>query len=284
MSAKKTRLGRGLDALLETTVSAPDADGDERLLQLGVDQLRKGRYQPRTSMNDETLEALASSIKTRGLVQPLLVRATGDGSYEIVAGERRWRAAQLAGLDTVPALVRDINDDEAAALALIENIQREDLTAIEEASGLQRLLDEFGMTHQQVADAVGRSRTAVTNLLRLLALDTEVREHLQSGRIDMGHARALLSLSTGAQRAIATLVIERGLSVRETERLVEREKRQPGRARPAATKDADIRRLEEELSERLGAKLSIQDRKGKGRLVIHYHSLDELDGILKRIK
>ena len=216
---KKQRLGRGLDALLGTYESTASKD---ELRQIPIDQLQRGKYQPRTHMNPEALDELAASIKAQGVVQPIVVRSLAPGQYEIIAGERRWRAAQIAGLETIPAVVRQIPDEAAIAIALIENIQREDLNPVEEATALTRLIDEFGMTHQKVADSVGRSRAAVTNLLRLLTLNSDVRESLEQGRMDMGHARALLALSAKSQSEAAQQVVQRGLSVRETENLVRR--------------------------------------------------------------
>ncbi len=283
MSVKKRRLGRGLDALLGEVKAATDTHTEE-LRQLPLDSLRRGRYQPRTHMDQAALEELAQSIKARGMVQPIVVRPLDNGDYEIIAGERRWRAAQIAGLDTVPVLVRRIPDDAALAIALIENIQRENLNPVEEANGLRRLLDEFGLTHEQIAEGIGRSRSAVTNLLRLLTLNPGPRSLLEEGKIDMGHARALLALSGTAQDAAAKEVVAKGLSVRETEELVRRYQQQPrGEKRPSPPLDPDILRLQEQLSEKLGTRVAIQDRRGKGKLVIEYHSLEELDGILERI-
>lgn len=285
MTTKKPRLGRGLDALLGGVLEA-SAGGKEELRQLPVDVLQRGKYQPRTHMKHEALEELASSIKAQGIVQPIVVRQLASGGYEIVAGERRWRAAQMAGLDTVPAVVRNIPDEAAIAIALIENIQRENLNPVEEAVALQRLIDEFGMTHQQTADSVGRSRAAVTNLLRLLTLNDDVRAMLEEGRMDMGHARALLALGGGAQSQAAHQVVGRGLSVRETENLVRRllENRPTPRA-GHETLDPDVRALQDSLSEKLGAKVHINHTsKGKGRLTIDYNSTEELEGILARIR
>jgi len=280
---KSQRLGRGLDALL-SAYEAP-AQKDE-LRQIPIDQLQRGKYQPRTHMNQAALEELAASIKAQGVVQPIVARRLSSGSYEIVAGERRWRAAQLAGLETIPAVVRQIPDDAAIAIALIENIQRENLNPIEEANALQRLIDEFGMTHQQVAEAVGRSRAAVTNLLRLLTLNGDVRELLETAKMDMGHARALLGLDGKRQSQTAQQVVDKRLSVRETENLVRRLLATPsGHKSSGARADADIRLLTQQLSEKLGAKVRLQQSaKGKGRLVIEYNSLDELDGILAHIR
>ncbi|KAA3633499.1 MAG: ParB/RepB/Spo0J family partition protein [Proteobacteria bacterium] len=292
MAAKKSRLGRGLDALISTPgpgkspePSAERPPGAAGVTELGVEHLKRGRYQPRTRMDEKALEELAASIRSQGVVQPILVRETATGSYEIIAGERRWRAAQLAGLHTVPVVVRQVPDDAAMAVALIENIQREDLNPIEEASGLKRLLDEFGLTHQDVADKVGRSRAAVTNLLRLLNLEAAVREHLEHGRIEMGHARALLALPREHQGKACDLVMHRRLSVRQTEQMVRRMLQPAADAgRPQRPeKSGDIRRLEAELSEKLGASVSIDHAGKRGRVVIEYHDLDELDGILERI-
>ncbi|MBI3546519.1 MAG: ParB/RepB/Spo0J family partition protein [Gammaproteobacteria bacterium] len=280
---KSQRLGRGLDALL-SAYEAP-AQKDE-LRQIPIDQLQRGKYQPRTHMNQEALEELAASIKAQGVVQPIVARRLSSGSFEIVAGERRWRAAQLAGLETIPAVVRQIPDDAAIAIALIENIQRENLNPIEEANALQRLIDEFGMTHQQVAEAVGRSRAAVTNLLRLLTLNGDVRELLETAKMDMGHARALLGLDGKRQSQTAQQVVDKRLSVRETENLVRRLLVTPsGHKASGARMDADIRLLTQQLSEKLNAKVRLQQSaKGKGRLLIEYNSLDELDGILAHIR
>jgi len=282
--ARRKGLGRGLDALLGES-GAGTAGG---LRELPLDLLQRGRFQPRASMNDEGITELAASIRVRGVVQPVVVRVLeGGNGYELIAGERRWRAAQVAGLETIPALVREADDEEAAALALIENIQREDLNPIDEARALRRLTVEFGLTHQQVADAVGRSRAAVSNLLRLLELAPEVREQLEQGAIEMGHARALLPLEAPAQREAAARVVNRRLSVRETERLVRQvldADTQP-KSPPAKPVDPDIRRLEMELGERIGAAVSIRPRsRGRGTLQIAYNSLDELDGILERIR
>ena len=289
--SKKPRLGRGLDALLGADLDDGDEiatsdDRGETLRQLPVDVLQRGRYQPRTHMHQEALEDLAESIRTQGVIQPILVRELATGDYEIIAGERRWRAAQLAELDTVPVVIKDIPDEAVAAVALIENIQRENLNPIEEASAFQRLIEEFSMTHQQVAESVGRSRTGVTNLLRLLSLNEAVRQMIDHGDLDMGHARALLGLADADQPRVGREVVKKDLSVRETERLVK--KLQSGEAKKSAAKptiDPDIRNLQEALSDTLGAKVSIQHKKtGKGKLVIQYNSNDELEGILSRIK
>ena len=272
-------LGRGLDALL-----AGDSDGrraEESLQSLKTSLLQPGKYQPRTHMDKESLAELAESIKAQGIMQPILVRPVSPGSYEIIAGERRWRAAQLAGLSEVPALIREVPDEAALAMSLIENIQRENLNPIEEAIGIQRLIKEFGMTHQAASQALGSSRSAVSNLLRLLNLPTAVQELLMQGKIDMGHSRALLSLPASKQIETANLVVHKQLSVRETERLVHRiehpvEKKQPKR-------DRDLLRLQENISLKLGAQVVINSGKnGKGSVVIHYDSLEQLDGILSR--
>ena len=269
-------LGRGLDALLAAN-NAPDA---QRQDSLAVGALQPGKYQPRTRMDPGSLEELAASIKAQGLIQPISVRPVGNGRFEIIAGERRWRAAQIAGLSEVPVLVRDIPDDAALAMSLIENIQREDLNPLEEAAGIQRLIDEFSMTHQQAADAVGRSRSGASNLLRLLQL----AKPAQAGDIDMGHARALLPLSKGEQGRLAALVVEKGWSVRETERLVVRELNPPARKSGEKKADRDLLRLEAELSDRLGATVKINaNRKGSGSLSIRFGSLDQLDGLLARL-
>ncbi|MFO7954464.1 ParB/RepB/Spo0J family partition protein [Thioalkalivibrio sp.] len=278
----KRGLGRGLDALL----SGAQAGGDEAdtLDQLPIEQIRRGKYQPRVHMAEAALAELADSIRAQGIVQPVVVRRLDEG-YELIAGERRWRAAQIAGLETVPAVVRDIPDQAAAAMALIENIQREDLNPLEEAQAIRRLIGEFEMTHQAAADAVGRSRTAVTNLLRLLELHDTVKEHVNEGRLEMGHARCLLAVPLDDQPGVAATVIKRGLSVRATEQLVKKVLA----ATPAPQKDAgpspEVRQLESRLSDQLGAPVQVRyNRQGKGRLVIEYNSLDELDGILAHIQ
>jgi len=273
-------LGRGLDALLAGDNQAEPQRQDA----LAMDQLQPGKYQPRTRMDAESLNELAASIKAQGIMQPILVRPIGDSRYEIIAGERRWRAARIAGLTEVPALVREIPDESALAMSLIENIQRENLNPLEEAAGLQRLIDEFGMSHQQAADAVGRSRPAASNLLRLLQLAPPVQELLMAGHIDMGHARALLPLSMGEQAALATRIAARGYSVREAERLVAREMNPPPK-KTLAAKSRDLERLEEDLSDKLGAQVKIAaNKRGAGYLSIHFTSLDQLDGILERLR
>lgn len=275
-------LGRGLDALL--AANKDDEDTGE-LQSLSVNVLQPGRYQPRTRMDPGSLEELAASIKAQGVMQPILVRPVGEDRYEIIAGERRWRASQIAGLELAPCLVREIPDEAALAMSLIENIQRENLNPLEEAAGIQRLVDEFGLTHQQAADAVGRSRPAASNLLRLLQLAPPVQELLMAGDIDMGHARALLPLDGATQVQLANRAAGRGLSVREVERLVHHEiKPRSLRAKPAAP-DRDLQRLEEELSDQLGATVKIKaNRKGAGSLVVDFGSLDQLDSLLERLR
>jgi ParB family chromosome partitioning protein len=303
MAGKKRGLGRGLDALLgaassppvqtgtpgeEVSLPEPDAhpQGDH-LRMLPVDVIHKSRYQPRHDFPEETLQELADSIRAQGVVQPIVVRphASQAGHFELIAGERRWRASQLAGLHEIPAVVRDVPDQAAMAMGLIENIQREELNPIEEAMALQRLIGEFGLTHQETAEAVGRSRASVSNLLRLLSLEPAVKELLENEELEMGHARALLALQSQAQIEAARKVVQRGLSVRETESLV-RKLQQPAKPKTSGQKaDPDLRRFEEEMSEKLGAPVQIQyDSKGKGKLVIRYNSLDELEGILEHIK
>ncbi len=286
-AAKKRGLGRGLDALLGDSrldySKSEQSQGD--LLNLAVDLIQRGRYQPRMDMHTESLQDLADSIRVQGLVQPIVVRPIGENRYEIIAGERRWRAAQLAELHEIPVLVRDVSDQAAVAMALIENIQREDLNPLEEANALQRLIDEFEMTHQQAAEAVGRSRAAVSNLLRLRELNEDVKELLMNSALEMGHARALLALTGGSQSEAAHQVAKKALSVRETESLVRR-LMAGARQRPTSQKlDPDVRALQNNLAEKLGARVQIQSgARGKGKLVIHYNNLDELDGILEHIK
>ena len=283
-TAKKKRLGRGLDALLGDFTDASE-HREVELRNLPIDLLEPGRYQPRTHMNKAALEELAQSIRAQGVLQPVVVRPLTGESYEIIAGERRWRAAQLAGLESVPVVIRAIPDDAALAIALIENIQRENLNPVEEANGLQRLLDEFGLTHQQVAETIGRSRTAVTNLLRLLTLNPLPKKLLEEEKLEMGHARALLALSGTDQDKAAKEVAAKGLSVRQTEALVRRWHQQRSTRKPTENKPgADIKRLQQQLSDRLAAKVLIRDRSGKGQVVIQYHSLEQLDGILDHIK
>ena len=281
---KMKGLGRGLDALL----AGSDARAEDELRSLPVDRLKPGKYQPRTHMDQASLAELAASIKAQGVMQPILVRAIdntpGAERYEIVAGERRWRAAQLAGLSDVPVLVRRIPDEQALEMALIENIQRENLNPLEEAQGLLRLIDEFGLTHQQAADAVGRSRPAASNLLRLLQLSAPVQELLMTGKLDMGHARALLPLNGAQQVAVAQRVVQHGLSVREAERLVQQIIQPP---KPVAEQpvDRDLLRLQEEISDRLGAAVAIRSsKKGSGKITIEFGDLDQLEGILGRLR
>ncbi len=273
-------LGRGLDALLAAN-STPETSRQDTLL-VGV--LQPGKYQPRTRMDPGSLEELAASIKAQGLIQPISVRPVGTNRYEIIAGERRWRAAQIAGLNEVPVLIRDIPDEAVLAMSLIENIQREDLNPLEEAAGLQRLIDEFNMTHQQAADAVGRSRSAATTLLRLLQLAKPAQDMLMAGDIEMGHARALLPLAKGEQGRLASIVVEKGWSVRETERAVAKELNPPARKAAAKAPDRDLERLEEDLADAIGASVKIAaNRKGAGSLTIRFASLDQLDGLLSRL-
>jgi ParB family chromosome partitioning protein len=297
VAVKRKGLGRGLDALLGGALPATTGgDRTEEMREIPVDLLQPGKYQPRMRgrMQSESLQDLADSIKAQGLVQPIVVRPLGadaaqpatERRYEIIAGERRWRAAQMAGLHQIPAVVRDVPDRAAIAIALIENIQRENLNPLEEAQALQRLVGEFSMTHQQAAEAVGRSRAAVTNLLRLLELTDEVKELVERGDLEMGHARALLALKSLAQTEAGRRVVARHLSVRDTENLVRRLLKENGSvARGTRRVDPNIRQLENELTQKLGAKVSVEaGSAGKGRLIIHYSSLDELDGILARIR
>lgn len=279
---KMKGLGRGLDALLAAN-NTPEASRQDTL-SVGV--LQPGKYQPRTRMDPGSLEELAASIKAQGLIQPISVRPVGGGRYEIIAGERRWRAAQIAGLTEVPVLIRDIPDEAVLAMSLIENIQREDLNPLEEAAGLQRLIDEFGMTHQQAADAVGRSRSAASNLLRLLQLAKPAQDMLMAGDIEMGHARALLPLAKAEQGRVASVAVEKGWSVRETERAVARELNPPvKKAAGGQTANRDLQRLEEDLADSLGATVKIAaNRKGAGNLIIRFASLDQLDGLLQRLR
>ena len=276
-------LGRGLDALL----AGNEAVGKEQQRALPVSSLQPGKYQPRTQMDPASLDELAASIRAQGLMQPILVRPLGNTDeerFEIVAGDRRWRAAQMAGMSEVPTLIREIPDESALAMALIENIQRENLNPLEEAQGLQRLIDEFSMTHQQAADAVGRSRPAASNLLRLLQLVPPVQELLMSGGLDMGHARALLPLAGALQVQIAQRVVQKGLSVRETERLAQNSLKPP-RKTEEKTPDRDVLRLQEELSDLLGAPVEIRaNHRGAGKVQIEFGNLDQLDGILQRLR
>jgi len=297
----KKKLGRGLGALLsggknqtvasllnpiqsgEDSVSKTQARESD-LKNIPIDVIQRGKYQPRADMHEETLEELASSIKTQGVMQPIVIRPISSEKYEIIAGERRWRASQIAGLETIPAIIKPVGDEAAIAMSLIENIQRENLNPIEEAMALKRLQDEFELTQQEVANAVGKSRAAVTNLMRLMALHADVQSMLIKGELEMGHARALLSLPEAAQTNTGRQVAKRGLSVRQTESLVRRMSEQSGPTSKKAI-DPDIKNLEERLSETLGAKVLIQHTaKGKGRVVLKYNSLDELEGILSHIK
>ena len=277
---KPKGLGRGLDALL----GSDESTRKDAMASLPVGSIRPGKYQPRTRMDQQALAELAASIRAQGLMQPLLVRPVGGGNYELIAGERRWRGAQLAGLTEVPVLVRDVPDNAALAMALIENIQREDLNPIEEASGLQRLIEEFRMTHEEAADAVGRSRSATTNLLRLLKLAKPVQAMLMQGALGMGHARALLGLEGARQLEAANRIVARGLSARESEALAARLARGTGSRRKPKT-DRDLARLEEEISQRLGTTVQIRPgRKGSGRIVVQYSGLDHLDRLLKKLR
>ncbi|MDG2249562.1 MAG: ParB/RepB/Spo0J family partition protein [Gammaproteobacteria bacterium] len=298
----KKKLGKGLDALLSTgstqamanllgkqsqhQQSAPaseDKDGD--LKNIPIDLIQRGKYQPRTDMHEEALQELAASIKSQGVMQPIVIRPLSLDKYEIIAGERRWRASQIAGLDTIPAIIKPVGDEAAIAMSLIENIQRENLNPIEEAMALKRLQDEFELTQQEVADAVGKSRAAVANLLRLIGLHIDARRMLEHGDLEMGHARALLSLPDLQQATAARTVVGRGFSVRQTESLVRRLVAGGGTTNKGVAIDADIKNLEENLEGKLGTKVMIQHTaKGKGKLVVKYNSLDELDGILSHIK
>ena len=278
--SKLKGLGRGLDALL----GADEVERKDALGTLPVSAIRPGKYQPRTKMDPQALNELAASIREKGLMQPVLVRPLDRDSFELIAGERRWRAAQMAGLTEIPALVREVPDETALAMSLIENIQRENLNPMEEAAGVQRLVDEFRMTHDQAADAIGRSRSATTNLLRLLKLAKPVQQMLMQGALEMGHARALLVLDGARQIEAANRVGARGLSVRETEALVRRLAHSPATRRKPRT-DRDLARLEEDVSERLGTTVEIRaGRKGKGKIVLHFSGLDHLDQLLKKLR
>tara|TARA_B100000674_G_scaffold420634_1_gene371908 strand:- start:92 stop:973 length:882 start_codon:yes stop_codon:yes gene_type:complete len=292
--AQKRKLNRGLEALLgsgllngpqgEGTAAAFGGDADLATSPniLPLEKLQRGVFQPRREFDKEALQTLADSITAQGILQPVVVRPLDAGRFEILSGERRWRAAQLAGLDSVPVIVKDVTDDAAIAIGLIENIQREDLNPVEEGMGLKRLQDEFGLNQEQVAEAVGRSRSAVANLLRLLHLEKDVLSMLERGELDTGHAKVLLALSGGDQVRAARIVIKKGLSVRQTETLV---KGWTTPTQPPAKPDPDISRLEQDLSTRFGAKVRIQHQQnGRGRLEVHYTSLDELDGVLKKIQ
>ncbi|HEY6986465.1 MAG TPA: ParB/RepB/Spo0J family partition protein [Rhodanobacteraceae bacterium] len=286
MAAKKRGLGRGLDALLGGDAEAgsfSDADGELRTLAIAA--IQPGRYQPRHGMDPERLEELAASIRAQGVIQPIVVREIGQGHYELIAGERRWRAAQKAGLSDIPALVKSVPDQAVVAMALIENIQRENLSPLEEAQALSRLIDEFHLTHQETADAIGRSRAAVSNLLRLLELPAEIKRLLDERKLDMGHARALATLPEDRATWLALQAAEHGWSVRELEEAARRaESRSRGKSKKAAPRDPNIAALERDLAEKLATRVVIAHaRSGRGKLVIHYHSVDELDGILERL-
>lgn len=295
----KKKLGKGLDALLSTGSAETMASllgkpkdrpvpataiKDGELKHIPIDLIQRGKYQPRTNMHEEALQELAASIRTQGVMQPIVIRPISSEKFEIIAGERRWRATQIAGLDTIPALIKPVNDEAAIVMSLIENIQRENLNPIEEAMALKRLQDEFELTQQEVADAVGKSRATVTNLIRLIGLNIDVRHMLERGELEMGHARALLALSDLQQSESARSVARRGLSVRQTEALVRRLLAGGGTTNASKFVDPDIKNLEENLADKLGAKVLIQHTaKGKGRLILKYNSLDELDGILSHI-
>lgn len=295
MAVKRKGLGRGLNELLnagkssnlhstdETTTDSANENG--RLAQIPVEHIQRGKYQPRRDMHSEALEELAASIRVQGVMQPIVVRPISGDRYEIIAGERRWRATQLAGLDKIPAVIRDVPDEAAIAMSLIENIQREDLNPVEEAVALKRLQDEFELTHQEVADAVGKSRTTITNLLRLIALTDDVKIMLERGDLEMGHARCLLTLDDIDQREIARQVVDKGLSVRQTEAMVRKHQQDQTKAVPATVTSPDVRALEEGLAEHVGVPVQLQQSaKGKGKLVFSYNSLDELDGILAHLR
>jgi ParB family chromosome partitioning protein len=290
MAAKKRGLGRGLDALLGSSAAMvspanPDTATDKQLKIMAVDLIQRGKYQPRRDMEPESLQELADSIKAQGVMQPIIVRSISDKKYEIIAGERRWRATQLAGLDDIPVIVKNVNDEAAIAMALIENIQREDLNPIEEAASLQRLQQEFELTQQEVAQAVGKSRSTIANLLRLMTLQEDVRRLLEHGDLEMGHARALLGLPQDEQSRGARTVVARGMSVRQTEALVRSLLEKKDKPSGENKIDPNIRQLQDDLSQKIGAKVQINHTaKGKGKLVLNYNSLDELDGILSHIR
>lgn len=291
MAAKKRGLGeRGLGALLagsKVNLDQELKDHDGELREVPIDLIQRGRYQPRRDMDPAALQELADSIRQQGVMQPVVVRPIAEGRYELIAGERRWRATQMAGLDSIPAIIRDVPDEAAIAMALIENIQRENLNPIEEAFALQRLQDEFGLTQAQVAEAVGKSRTTITNLLRLIGLSEDVRIMLEHGDLEMGHGRAMLTLAPELQMQVAKQVVAKSLSVRQTEALVRRVQQETpdSKSRKKGVVDPNIRALQEDLAERLGARVLIDHgQRGKGKLVIEYSSLDELDGILGHIR
>jgi len=289
MAAKKRGLGeRGLGALLQGSRVNLDQDvknHDGELREIPVDLIQRGRFQPRRDMDPSALQELADSIRQQGVMQPVVVRPISEGRFELIAGERRWRATQMAELDRIPAIIRDVPDDAAIAMALIENIQRENLNPVEEAFALQRLQEEFGLTQAQVAEAVGKSRTTITNLLRLISLSEDVRVMLEHGDLEMGHGRAMLTLEPELQMQVARQVVAKSLSVRQTEALVRQVQQQKPDNKQKAQTDPNIRALQDDLAERLGARVSIaHGQRGKGKLVIEYTSLDELDGILGHIK
>ena len=282
MSTKKRGLGRGLDALL----SHPKVGGHAKeTKKLPIDLLQRGKYQPRTEFDPVQLQELADSISAQGIIQPIVVRPISGNNYEILAGERRWRAAQLAGLQDVEVVINDVDDRAAIAISLIENIQRENLNILDESEALQRLINEFEMTHQQAADAVGRSRAAVSNLLRLLELGQEAKESLRAGKIEMGHGRALLALTESQQATMVNKVVAGGLSVRATEAMVKRALKSGEEKKNTLVKDPDVERLEQDISEKLGAKVKIShSSKGDGKIIIQFSSLDELEGVLGHFK
>ncbi len=291
MAAKKRGLGeRGLGALLagsKVNLDQELKDHDGELREVPIDLIQRGRFQPRRDMDPAALQELADSIRQQGVMQPVVIRPIAEGRYELIAGERRWRATQMAGLDSIPAIIRDVPDEAAIAMALIENIQRENLNPIEEAFALQRLQDEFGLTQAQVAEAVGKSRTTITNLLRLIGLSEDVRIMLEHGDLEMGHGRAMLTLAPELQMQVAKQVVAKSLSVRQTEALVRRVQQETpdSKSRQKGAVDPNIRALQDDLAERLGARVSIDHgQRGKGKLVIEYSSLDELDGILGHIR
>jgi ParB family chromosome partitioning protein len=289
MAAKKRGLGdRGLGSLLKgsgVNLDREVKDHDGELREIPVDLIQRGRFQPRRDMDPAALQELSDSIQRQGVMQPVVVRPISEGQYELIAGERRWRATQMAGLDRIPAIIRDVPDDAAIAMALIENIQRENLNPVEEAFALQRLQEEFGLTQAEVAEAVGKSRTTITNLLRLISLSEDVRLMLEHGDLEMGHGRAMLTLQPEQQMQVARQVVAKSLSVRQTEALVRQVQQQKPAAKPKGQTDPNIRALQDDLAERLGARVSIaHGQRGKGKLVIEYSSLDELDGILGHIK
>lgn len=282
MAIKKRGLGRGLDALLSPPKSK---DVKQEANILPIDLLQRGKYQPRTEFDSVSLQELADSIGAQGIIQPIVVRPVGKNKYEILAGERRWRAAQLAGLQDVAVVINDVDDRAAIAISLIENIQREDLNTLDESEALQRLISEFDLTHQQAADAVGRSRAAVSNLLRLLDLCVGVKQQLRAGKLEMGHGRALLALDEAEQAIVANKVVTRGLSVRATEALVKQVLKRGGEEKAVKVCDPDIERLQQNIAEKLGAKVKISHlNKGDGKIIIEYSSLDELEGVLEHFK